>query len=218
MTVVVATTGRRDDDEKNKLKRLYYSTIDSVLGEMDHRFSYSQKQSRPIEGDWTIQHILSKYRTHGIAMPSVSTAFKHALTFGAFTAMCENSFSTLRNIFSDHRHTMLLKGKARLAQLALERDFTRKCTTKWMSEASRPVRERTTQDWTGCPQNTTEPIGKQAFELKAYYSQSRLAVAVTLSAALRVSVLLQGQSPLPALHGPLEDESPMEPDSSDITI
>lgn len=32
--VVEGTTGHRDDD-KTELQRLYYSTIDSVLGEMD---------------------------------------------------------------------------------------------------------------------------------------------------------------------------------------
>jgi len=123
----MGTTGHRDDDEKTELQRLFYNTIYSVLGEMDHRFSErnsqlvsalvalnpegdtfvdvkavkhimdpsrspiikteyevakqffsSQKQSQPIEGDWTVQHILSKYHTHLIGMPSVLTAFKHA--------------------------------------------------------------------------------------------------------------------------------------------
>ncbi len=151
--VVVGTAGQRDDDPRNELWRLYYSTTDSVLGEMDYRFSErnsqlasvlvalnpesttfldisavkhiidlswspviemehkvakqflsSQKQSQPMEADWIIQHILSKYHTHLMAMPSVLTAFKLALTFGASMAMWENSFSTLTNVFSDHRH------------------------------------------------------------------------------------------------------------------
>lgn len=89
------------------------------------------KQSQPIEGDWTIQHILSNYHTYLKAMPSVMTAFKHAVTFGASTAMCENSFSTLRNVFLDHRRAMLHKRKAQLVQLAFARDLTRKCTTEW---------------------------------------------------------------------------------------
>ena len=42
--VVMETTGHRDDDEKTKLQRLYYNTIDSVLGEMDHRFSERNSQ------------------------------------------------------------------------------------------------------------------------------------------------------------------------------
>jgi len=166
--VVEGTTGHRDND-KTELQRLYYSTIDSVLGEMDQRFSECnsqlakslaalnpesdtfldakavkhimdlsgspvieaeyevakqffsmQKQSQPIEGDWTIQHILSNYHMHLKAMPSVMTAFKHALTFGASTAMRKNSFSTLRNVFSDHRRAMLHKRKAQLVQLAFQ--------------------------------------------------------------------------------------------------
>ncbi|KAL1268635.1 hypothetical protein QQF64_033998 [Cirrhinus molitorella] len=37
--LVEETTGQREDDVKTELKRLYYSTIDSVAGEMDQRFS-----------------------------------------------------------------------------------------------------------------------------------------------------------------------------------
>ena len=84
-----------------------------------------------MEGDWTIQHIISTYRIQLSAMPSVPTAFKHALTFGASTAMCENSFSTLKNVFSEHRRTMLHERKAMLVQLAFEKDLTRKCTSEW---------------------------------------------------------------------------------------
>lgn len=43
-------------------------------------FLISQKQV--MEGDWTIQHIISIYDHHLIAMPSVLKAFKQALTFG----------------------------------------------------------------------------------------------------------------------------------------
>ncbi len=32
------TMGQREDDIETKLKRLYYSTVDSVVGEMDQRF------------------------------------------------------------------------------------------------------------------------------------------------------------------------------------
>ncbi len=32
------TVGQREDDIETKLKRLYYSTVDSVVGEMDQRF------------------------------------------------------------------------------------------------------------------------------------------------------------------------------------
>ncbi|KAL7401257.1 hypothetical protein ABVT39_025600 [Epinephelus coioides] len=59
-------------------------------------------------------------------MPAVMTVFKHALTFGASTAMCENSFSTLKNVFTEHRRSMLHKRKAHLIQLAFENDLSRK--------------------------------------------------------------------------------------------
>lgn len=42
--------------------------------EVAEQFFGSQKQSQPIEGDWTVQHIISKYHTHLTAMPSVLTA------------------------------------------------------------------------------------------------------------------------------------------------
>ncbi|CAL8254540.1 unnamed protein product [Boreogadus saida] len=94
----------------------------------------------PPEANWTIQHIISTYRIQLSAMPSVLTAFKHALTFGASTAMCENSFSTLRNVFSEHRLTMLHERKARLVQLAFEKDLTCKRMEGLRRFSSRPIR------------------------------------------------------------------------------
>ena len=41
---------------------------------------------------WTISRIVKTFHSALEAMPSVTTAFKQALTFGASTAMCENSF------------------------------------------------------------------------------------------------------------------------------
>ena len=55
-----------------------------------------------------------------IAMPAVMAAFKHALTFGASTAVCENSFSTLKKLFTEHRRSVLHRQKAHLIQLAPE--------------------------------------------------------------------------------------------------
>ncbi|KAF3833302.1 hypothetical protein F7725_026967, partial [Dissostichus mawsoni] len=80
------TTGHRDND-KTELQRLYYSTIDSVLGEMDQRFSERNSQ-------------LAK----SLAALNPET-------------MCENSFSTLRKVFSDHRRAMFHKRMAQLVQL-----------------------------------------------------------------------------------------------------
>ena len=122
---------------------LSHSIVTDAEFEVAKEFLISKKQA--MEGDWTIQHIISTYRIQLSAMPSVPTAFKHALTFGASTAMCENSFSTLRNVFSEHRRTMLHERKARLVQLAFEKDLTRKCTNEWKDRilrrfSSRPIR------------------------------------------------------------------------------
>lgn len=65
------------------------------------------------------------------AMPMVRTVFKHILIFEAWTAMCKSSFSTLNNIFSLHRHSMLHKQKANLIQLAFERNLNRKFWAEW---------------------------------------------------------------------------------------
>uniref|UniRef100_A0A8C1RPS8 DUF4371 domain-containing protein n=1 Tax=Cyprinus carpio TaxID=7962 RepID=A0A8C1RPS8_CYPCA len=178
--IVTGPTGghRGDDDLETELQRLYYNTIDSVVGELERRFSernsqlasalaalnpeadnfldvkavkhildlsqsiivdaefevakeFLMSQKQAMQGDWTIQHIISTCHNQLIAMPSVLTAFKHALSFGASTAMCENSFSTLKNVFSEHRCTTLHERKARLVQLAFEKDLTCKCTSEW---------------------------------------------------------------------------------------
>ncbi|XP_073730590.1 uncharacterized protein [Misgurnus anguillicaudatus] len=189
---VEETTGQRENDMETELKRLYYSTVDSVVGEMDQRFGErkshlyralnaldpksdlfldpktvkhimdltqspivdaefevakhflrSQKESKTEGDNWTTKFVLSKYHTVLQTMPSVLTAFKHALTFGASTATCENSFSSLRNVFSDHRRSMLHKRKAQLVQLAFEMDLTRKCTTEWKDTVLRRFNNHT---------------------------------------------------------------------------
>ncbi|KAK5918350.1 hypothetical protein CgunFtcFv8_003123 [Champsocephalus gunnari] len=85
----------------------------------------------PDDGKWTIKTLLTTFHKTLEAMPSVIGAFKSALTFGASTATCENSFSALKNIFSDHRRSMLHQRKAHLIQLGFEKDLTRKCRDEW---------------------------------------------------------------------------------------
>ena len=80
---------------------------------------------------WTISRIIQTFHSALEAMPSVMTAFKHALTFGASTAMCENSFSTLKSVLTDNRLSMLHHRKAHLVQLAFERDLPKRFTTEW---------------------------------------------------------------------------------------
>lgn len=173
--VVMEPTGIHRTTGEDELKRLYYSIIDLVVGEMERRFSERNSQMasalaalnpqadnfldvemvRPIldlsqspvtdtefqvakefllsqkHGTRTIKEILSTYHIQLNVMPSVLIAFKYALTFGTSTAMCENSFSILRNVFSDRRRRMLHQRKACLVQLAFERELTRKCTHEW---------------------------------------------------------------------------------------
>ena len=73
------------------------------------------------------------YHTTLEAMPSVVMAFKHALTFGASTilAMCENSFSALKKVFTDKRLCM------HLVQLSFETDLTRRLCNEWKDDVMR---------------------------------------------------------------------------------
>ena len=64
-------------------------------------------------------------------MPTVLTANTLALTLGASTAMCEKSFSKLKNVFSEHRRGMLHRRKAQLIELAFEKDLTHRFTSEW---------------------------------------------------------------------------------------
>ncbi|CAM4607110.1 unnamed protein product [Leuciscus chuanchicus] len=75
----------------------------------------------------TVKQILQRHHATLEAMPTVLAA----MTFGASTAMCENSFSTLKNVFTDNRRSMLHQRKAHLVQLAFERDLTRKFRHEW---------------------------------------------------------------------------------------
>lgn len=183
--VVLETTGQNNDNDKTELQRVFYSAIDTVLGEIAQRFSErntqlarslaalnpengtfldphllqhimtltkstisetecvvakqfirTQTEKQPNER-WTTQKLLSTYHKTLEAMPSVVTAMRLGLTFGASTAMCENSFSTLRNVFTDHRRSMRHARKAQLVQLAFERDLTRKCLNEWKEKVLR---------------------------------------------------------------------------------
>lgn len=179
--ILEESVGQNDtnNDDKSELKRLFFSAINAVLGEMDVRFSerngklisalealdpenksfldvkklkhimdlagmeivesefcvarrFLQSQMEDdSEEKWTVQRLLSKHYKTLKAMPTALTALQLALVFGASTATCENSFSTLKNVFSEHRRSMLHTRKARLVQLAFEKDLTKKCCGEW---------------------------------------------------------------------------------------
>ncbi|KAL7404136.1 hypothetical protein ABVT39_010269 [Epinephelus coioides] len=84
------------------------------------------EMARSTEAKWTPATILQRYSGPLTAMPSVLAALRHGVTFGSSSATCENSFSTLTNVFSQHRRSMLHPRKAHLIQLAFESDLTRR--------------------------------------------------------------------------------------------
>lgn len=170
------SVGQREVNIEQECKRLFFSIIDSVLGEMSVRFSehnskymaaldaldlgsenflnaesvqplldltktemvesqftvacqFWQTRSTGQDENLTLVKLFTNYSGVFQAMPVVLSALKHALTFGASTAMCENSFSTLKNVFSEHRRSMLHSRKAHLIQL--ENDLSRKFREEW---------------------------------------------------------------------------------------
>ncbi|XP_063039724.1 uncharacterized protein LOC134434959 [Engraulis encrasicolus] len=182
MYVVEARVTQDDPNSEDQLRRLFFSCIDAVCGEIQARFGERnctimhglkaldpndptfldiskirpllalsnttavdteftvakqflhgrmEDTSPPDGGEWTARKVLKHFHPALEAMPGVITALKHALTFGASTAVCENSFSTLKNVFTDHRQSMLHKRKANLIKLAFEKDLTKKFRDEW---------------------------------------------------------------------------------------
>lgn len=182
MYVVEGRITQDDPNSKTELRRLYFSCIDAVCGEIRERFgernctlmhalkaldpndpafldvskiqpllqltnttavdteyavarqflhARMKDTTPPDGGEWTTRKVLQHLHRPLEAMPSVITALKHALTFGASTALCENSFSTLKNVFTDHRQSMLHQRKANLIKLAFEKDLTKKFREEW---------------------------------------------------------------------------------------
>lgn len=79
----------------------------------------------------TISELVTKHRTvFSTAMPGLC-GLQTSNDIWASTAMCENSFSTLKRVFSDHRRSMLHGQKANLIRLAFENDLTKKFNGEW---------------------------------------------------------------------------------------
>ncbi|CAL9701671.1 unnamed protein product [Knipowitschia caucasica] len=119
--------------EANKVKPLLDLTNTEIIeGQFTVARDYLKNRcTGQDEEKVTLSQLVAKEYMVLSAMPAVMTAFKHALTFGASTAMCENSFSTLKNVFTEHRRSMLHKRKAHLIQLAFENDLSRKFKDEW---------------------------------------------------------------------------------------
>ncbi|RXM90669.1 hypothetical protein EOD39_21966 [Acipenser ruthenus] len=85
---------------------------DCVEAEVTVARQYLQTEiARSGDKKWTPQSILDRYSGPLTAMPTVMMALKLGLTFGASTATCEKSFSTLKNVLSEHRGARCTGGK-----------------------------------------------------------------------------------------------------------
>ena len=98
---------------------------------------FLQDEMAKSDKSWTTQDILKTYSKPLAAMPTVIETLRVSLTFGASTATCENSFSTLKNVFSEHRRSMLHERKAHLIQIAVEKDLAKKFTGEWKEKLLR---------------------------------------------------------------------------------
>ncbi|CAM4649961.1 unnamed protein product [Leuciscus chuanchicus] len=176
--VVESSCGQSDEADETECKRLFFSTLDTVIGEMSARFSERNSQlvkalctldpgsndfldsstvkplldltkTEIVDAEftvarqfirtetalsnmekWTTLDVLKTFSGTLAAMPTVYVALRHGITFGASTATCENSFSTLTNVFTQHRRSMSHQRKAQLIHLAFERDLTAKFKEK----------------------------------------------------------------------------------------
>ncbi|KAA0706406.1 hypothetical protein E1301_Tti023546 [Triplophysa tibetana] len=102
------------------------SAISGVETKLQARIKEEESQQM-----MTTRRLLSEHHKVLEAMPSVLSALKLAVTFGASTAMCENSFAVLKNVFTDNRRAMNHTRKSQLVQLAIERNLTKKMRNEW---------------------------------------------------------------------------------------
>ena len=124
--------GSEDFLDANKVRPLLDLTgTEMKEAEFAVEQQFLQDEMAKSNKNWTTQDILIRYCEPLAAMPTVLKTLKLSLTFGASTATCENSFSTLKNVFSEHRRSMLHKRKACLIQIAVEKDLTKKLTGEW---------------------------------------------------------------------------------------
>lgn len=169
------SSGNQSEDFECEMKRLYFSTIDAVLAEMNERFSHQDQYlaalmaADPCSPDFLNESLLqplakladieldlaqlSVARAHvqkhlkgastidvmkdsviNMGTPAVRSILAAALTFGASSAVCESSFSTLSRILTDYRRSMLQTRKSNLVLLAFENDLASKLTSESMKE------------------------------------------------------------------------------------
>ena len=110
---------------EDEMRRLFFSTLDQVINEIDERFSHQNTKLHATVSALQPENI--NYMDVKIeAMPTVHLALKLRVTLGAFTVKCENSFSILETIVRDRRQSIK---HARKVHLAFESDLERKLKT-----------------------------------------------------------------------------------------
>jgi len=122
------------------MQPLLHLTNSTIL---DNKCSVEKQHFATVTGGndkMTASRLISEH--HGVlkAMPSVLHALKLSVTLGASTAICENSFSALKNIFvEENRRATVHSRKAPFVQLAFERDLTEKLSGEWKDKVLQKV-------------------------------------------------------------------------------
>jgi len=99
----------------------------STLGKIklnDAKIAVAKQQVQRMQNATTLSVL--KDPVIGTALPTVRNVMRLALTFGASSASCESSFSTISRVPTDYRHSVLHERLSALVLLAFEKDITDK--------------------------------------------------------------------------------------------
>lgn len=120
---------------------MYYNTIDSVVRELERRFSERNSQ---------LASALAALNPEADNFLDVK-AVKHILDLSQ-SIMIDAEFEVAKEFLmsqkqatqrAEHIRTMLHERKARLVQFAFEKDLTHKCTSKWKDTVLRQFSSNT---------------------------------------------------------------------------
>jgi hypothetical protein len=78
-----------------------------------------------VKGRFCLHYITETLYSVKDALPNVYSLYAAALTFGASSATCEASFSTLTRVLTPYRRSMKHQRKANLALMSFESNFTK---------------------------------------------------------------------------------------------
>uniref|UniRef100_A0A8C4TJA3 HAT C-terminal dimerisation domain-containing protein n=1 Tax=Erpetoichthys calabaricus TaxID=27687 RepID=A0A8C4TJA3_ERPCA len=140
-SVVLSTLGHTDSGDPTispyqSLKRSLLNILDRAISEMETRFSHKNidlmttisslapKSSAFL--DSTLLHPLAVMAgtVYKEAFPELHKLYVTALVIGVSSALCESSFSTLSQVLTPYRRTMLHKRKRNLVILAHKKSIT----------------------------------------------------------------------------------------------